>query len=149
MENLNQIIAANLKELRKKKGLSLEQVSVLTSISKSMLSQLERGEVNPTISTVYKLALGLKVPVTAFTASRPRPFTSSNKHQLSPLTGDDGRYRLYPILVSGNIRILRFLTWNLMKAVRWTATGRCSEPGSSLPSTAENSPWSLMTMHMF
>lgn len=97
MENLNQIIAANLKELRKKKGLSLEQVSVLTSISKSMLSQLERGEVNPTISTVYKLALGLKVPVTAFTASRPRPFTSSNKHQLSPLTGDDGRYRLYPI----------------------------------------------------
>ena len=25
MENLNQIIAANLKELRKKKGLSLEQ----------------------------------------------------------------------------------------------------------------------------
>ena len=73
MDHLNQLIAENLKEIRKGKGLSLEQVSSLTSISKSMLSQLERGEVNPTISTVYKLALGLKVPVTAFTANKPKP----------------------------------------------------------------------------
>ena len=56
MEHLNQIIAGNLKEIRKRKELSLEQASALTSISKSMLSQLERGEVNPTISTVYKLS---------------------------------------------------------------------------------------------
>ena len=60
MDHLNELIAENLKDIRKGKGLSLEQVSSLTTISKSMLSQLERGEVNPTISTVYKLALGLK-----------------------------------------------------------------------------------------
>ena len=71
MDHLNELIAENLKDIRKGKGLSLEQVSSLTTISKSMLSQLERGEVNPTISTVYKLALGLKVPVTAFTADKP------------------------------------------------------------------------------
>ena len=71
MDRLNELIAENLKDIRKGKGLSLEQVSSLTTISKSMLSQLERGEVNPTISTVYKLALGLKVPVTAFTADKP------------------------------------------------------------------------------
>ena len=59
MDRLNELIAENLKDIRKGKGLSLEQVSSLTTISKSMLSQLERGEVNPTISTVYKLALGL------------------------------------------------------------------------------------------
>lgn len=97
MENLNQIIAANLKEIRKHKGLNLEQTSSLTGISKSMLSQLERGEVNPTISTVYKLALGLKAPVTAFTADKPKPFSSSSKQDVAPLVGDNGRYRLYPI----------------------------------------------------
>ena len=32
-----------------RKRIELEQASALTSISKSMLSQLERGEVNPTI----------------------------------------------------------------------------------------------------
>lgn len=97
MENLNQLIAVNLKEIRKNKGLNLEQTSALTGISKSMLSQIERGEVNPTISTVYKLSLGLKVPVTAFTAAKPKPFTSSRKENIAPLTGDNGRYRLYPI----------------------------------------------------
>lgn len=97
MENLNQVIAANLKEIRKKKGLNLEQASSLTSISKSMLSQLERGEVNPTITTVYKLALGFKVPVTAFTTARPKPFTQNTKQNIQPLVGDQGRYRLYPI----------------------------------------------------
>ena len=97
MERLNQIIAENLKEIRKGKGLSLEQASALTSISKSMLSQLERGEVNPTISTVYKLSLGLKVPVTAFTLDKPKPFSKTGKSEVVPLSGDDGRYRLYPI----------------------------------------------------
>ena len=97
MENLNQIIACNLKDIRKKKGLNLEQTASLTSISKSMLSQLERGEVNPTISTVYKLSLGLKVPVTAFTAVRPMAFSKTGKKEVLPLTGDHGRYRLYPV----------------------------------------------------
>lgn len=97
MENLTQRIADNLKEIRKKRGLSLEQVSALTSISKSMLSQLERGEVNPTISTVYKLSLGLKVPVTAFTADKPLPFSKTGKAEVTPLSGDAGKYRLYPI----------------------------------------------------
>ena len=44
MDRLNELIAENLKDIRKGKGLSLEQVSSLTTISKSMLSQLERGE---------------------------------------------------------------------------------------------------------
>lgn len=96
MDNLNQLIAKNLKELRKQRGLNLEQVSELTTISKSMLSQLERGEVNPTISTVYKLSLGLKVPVTAFTVDAPLPFAKTGKADVTPLSSDDGRYRLYP-----------------------------------------------------
>ena len=97
MDNLNQLIAENLKDIRKSKGLSLEQTAALTTISKSMLSQIERSEVNPTISTVYKLALGLKVPVTSFTARKPMPFSKSNKGEVAPLIGDDGRYRLYPV----------------------------------------------------
>lgn len=97
MENLNHIIAGNLRDIRKRKELSLEQVSSLTSISKSMLSQLERGEVNPTISTVYKLSLGLKVPVTAFTADKPKPFSKTGKPKVTPLIGDEGKYRLYPV----------------------------------------------------
>lgn len=97
LDNLNAILASNLKKIRKSKSLNLEQTSHLTGISKSMLSQLERGEVNPTISTVYKLSLGLKVPVTAFTRPEASPFFQISKDELEPLSDDDGRYRLYPV----------------------------------------------------
>ncbi len=97
MDNLNAILASNLKKIRKGKSLNLEQTSQLTGISKSMLSQLERGEVNPTISTVYKLSLGLKVPVTAFTKAEAAPFFQISKDDLEPLSDDSGRYRLYPV----------------------------------------------------
>lgn len=97
MDNLNAILASNLKKIRKGKSLNLEQTSQLTGISKSMLSQLERGEVNPTISTVYKLSLGLKVPVTAFIRPEASPFFQISKDDLEPLSGDNGHYRLYPV----------------------------------------------------
>ena len=113
MDHLNELIAENLKDIRKGKGLSLEQVSSLTTISKSMLSQLERGEVNPTISTVYKLALGLKVPVTAFTADKPQPFFETGKKEVEPLAGEDTVF--IRSSVSGRDRILKSLTWNLMR----------------------------------
>ena len=88
MDRLNELIAENLKDIRKGKVLSQEQLSFLITFSKSMLSQLERGEVNPTISTVYKLALGLKVPVTAFTVDKPQPFFVTGKKKLDPLASD-------------------------------------------------------------
>lgn len=97
MNNLNLLISTNLKEIRKRKSLSLEQTASLTGISKSMLSQIERSEVNPTITTVYKLALGLKVPVTSFTAKKAEPFTRLSKNEIDPLVDDNGKYRLFPI----------------------------------------------------
>ena len=61
---LNEIIAANLNKLRTERNLSLGQLSGLSGISKVMLSQIEKGETNPTINTIWKIANGLKVPYT-------------------------------------------------------------------------------------
>ena len=65
MEHLNQLIGENLKRLRAEKALSLDAVAKLSGVSKSMLGQIERGEVNPTISTMWRIASGLKVSFTA------------------------------------------------------------------------------------
>ncbi|SFQ13797.1 transcriptional regulator, XRE family with cupin sensor [Lachnospiraceae bacterium XBB1006] len=102
MDTLTQRVAENFKEIRKKRELSLEQAAKLTGISKSMLSQLERGEVNPTITTVYKLSMGLKVPVTAFTSERMIPISQVSKQFIDPLTESDGKYRLYPLFNCGD-----------------------------------------------
>ncbi|MFS0763383.1 helix-turn-helix domain-containing protein [Peribacillus phoenicis] len=62
--NLNDIISANLKRLRTERNLSLGQLSELSGISKVMLSQIEKGGSNPTINTIWKIAIGLQVPYT-------------------------------------------------------------------------------------
>ena len=57
---LNQL-PARLKAARKDRGLSLEAVAKLSGVSRSMLSQIERGESSPTIATLLNLTRALQV----------------------------------------------------------------------------------------
>jgi XRE family transcriptional regulator, regulator of sulfur utilization len=59
---LNEVIAFNLRLLRTERNLSLGQLAEQSGVSKVMLSQMEKGESNPTINTIWKIANGLKVP---------------------------------------------------------------------------------------
>ena len=56
-------LGERLKEIRGNMGLSLEQVSALTGVSKTMLSQIESSKSIPTIATVFKISNGLKIKV--------------------------------------------------------------------------------------
>lgn len=44
---------------RAAKGLSLQDLSNLSGVSKGMISQIENGQVNPTLAIMWKLAAGL------------------------------------------------------------------------------------------
>lgn len=97
MDNLNLIFAQNLKRLREEKRLSLDNMAKLSGVSKSMLGQIERGEVNPTISTVWKISNGLKV---SFTTLMSRPEVDIEivyKEDIEPLTENEGKSRNYPV----------------------------------------------------
>ncbi|WP_298262183.1 XRE family transcriptional regulator [uncultured Litoreibacter sp.] len=54
-------LAERLKDTRKSKSLSLEALSSLAGVSKSMLSQIERGESSPTVATLLNLTRALNV----------------------------------------------------------------------------------------
>lgn len=54
-EPIHKKIGKNLQEIRKSRGLSLDQVSEMSGVSKGMLGQIERGESNPTISVLWKI----------------------------------------------------------------------------------------------
>ena len=64
MENINYSISKNLKQIRKEKGLTLEDLSEISGVSKSMLGEIERGSTNPTILVLWKIADGFKIPLT-------------------------------------------------------------------------------------
>ncbi|MGB0958964.1 MAG: helix-turn-helix domain-containing protein [Halocynthiibacter sp.] len=54
-------LPAKLKDARKAKGLSLEVIANLSGVSRSMVSQIERGESSPTIATLWNLTRALGV----------------------------------------------------------------------------------------
>lgn len=64
-------IAQNLKAHRTKLAWSLSQAAAETGVSKAMLGQIERGESSPTIATLWKIAKGFKLPLTAFLQDQP------------------------------------------------------------------------------
>lgn len=50
-----------LKDARQAQGLSLDAVARLSGVSRSMVSQIERGESSPTISTLWNLTRALQI----------------------------------------------------------------------------------------
>jgi transcriptional regulator with XRE-family HTH domain len=54
---------ANLKRLRKERGWSQERLAEESHLHMGHVSKIERGERNPGVRTVYKLAQGLSVSV--------------------------------------------------------------------------------------
>ncbi|WP_274917729.1 helix-turn-helix domain-containing protein [Streptomyces sp. WZ-12] len=65
------MLAANLRQLRTRQGLSLSELSRRSKIGKATLSQLESGTGNPTIETVFSLSRVLEVPISDLLDARP------------------------------------------------------------------------------
>lgn len=95
--DVNLVMAGNLKAIRESKKLSLDQVAKLTGVSKSMLGQIERGEVNPTISVVWKIANGLKISFTSLLDHAKSDVELVKKNDVAPLIEDKGRFINRPI----------------------------------------------------
>ncbi len=66
MGSMDLKIGEKLKSIRMARTLSLDDTAVLTGVSKPMLGQIERGQSVPTVTTLWKIATGLKTPLSAF-----------------------------------------------------------------------------------
>ena len=97
MEDIGIIIANNLKEIRKNRKLSLDKLSNLTGVSKSMLGQIERGKSNPTIQTVWKIAKGLKISLTSLIVPKESDTLIVREEHISPIVADEGKFKIYPV----------------------------------------------------
>lgn len=60
-EEITRVIGINLKRARLERGFSLDEVSARSSVSKSMLSDIERGRKCPTVAILYKICEGINV----------------------------------------------------------------------------------------
>lgn len=59
-------LGEKLKYYRQQRRLSLAELAARSGISKSLISQVERSVVNPSVATIRSLAKGLEIPVFLF-----------------------------------------------------------------------------------
>ena len=97
MDQMNVIVAKNIKRLREENKLSMDELAKLSGVSKSMLAQIERGDGNPTISTLWKISNGMKVPFDALTVRPKNPYEIVRTAELQPLLEDGGKVKNYSL----------------------------------------------------
>lgn len=63
-------VGVRLRELRDERKISMRGLATKSGLSANALSMIERGKTSPSVSTLYKLADALGVPITAFFGSQ-------------------------------------------------------------------------------
>ena len=95
--DINFAVSQNIKRAREEKKLTLDAAAAVTGVSRSMLAQIERGEANPTISVLWKIANGYKVSFTSLIERLPECASVIISSEVTPMVEDEGRYINYPV----------------------------------------------------
>ena len=98
MAEVDRNIADNLKRIRKARNLSLDMVSELTGVSKSMLGQIERGESNPTVTTIQKIVEGLKISFEQLLYNKAETVSIANIEEAPTVKESYGEYKIGTLL---------------------------------------------------
>ena len=118
-------LGKTIQRLRKAYNLSLSELAEQSGVAKSIISQIERNETNPTLATIWRLSQALDVSIERVLAtSDEEPFIQKSTRSDTPiLVSDDGKMRL---AIIGWIKTVEWLQW-------YDVT---SEPGGVLESEA-------------
>lgn len=117
-DDLSRDFGARVRKLRDAAGLTLEQLSQRSGVSRAMLSKVERGEKSPTIGIATRIAHSLQASLTDLVAGnipggavallrktdRPvfrDPQTGFERHIVSPATGGGRVELIYHALPPG------------------------------------------------
>lgn len=79
-------LAARVRDLRTQRGWSLERLSRLCGVSRSMLSQIERSEANPTVAVALAIATALGISLDELVVA------SAGRSPLQVIHADDPHY---------------------------------------------------------
>jgi transcriptional regulator with XRE-family HTH domain len=90
-------ISNTLKKTRFEKGLTLDETSNLTGVSKAMLGQIERAESTPTISILWKISTGLKISFSELLSTSNENNEAVNINQIEPVYESEDKMILYNV----------------------------------------------------
>ena len=103
-------LGKTIQRLRKAYNMSLGELSEQSGVAKSIISQIERNETNPTLSTVYRLSRALDTSIDE--VLRPESGEAFLDHQqrsgIPILESQDGLCRL---AIAGPLNLVDYIQW--------------------------------------
>ena len=90
-------IGSVIKRVRFERSLTLDEASNLTGVSKAMLGQIERGESIPTITILWKISTGLKIPFSELLGNENNDCEAISIEDIEPVYESDGKMILYNV----------------------------------------------------
>lgn len=104
MENISLKIGERLKEIRQLRQMTLDDVAKITGVSKPMLGQIERGQSSPTIHTLWKIATGLKIPLSTLCKQQEADYTVVQLDERDAISEEEGAMKAYPLFPYDPVR---------------------------------------------
>jgi len=97
-------LGEKLREIRTLRGLQQQELAAKAGLTASLISQVERSRLSPSIATLRKLAQVLDVPVSQLFEERPNGKITILPRQDQPVLRFDGSSEQWAVLASGLVR---------------------------------------------
>jgi XRE family transcriptional regulator, regulator of sulfur utilization len=123
-------VGEQIQRLRSERGMTLDELSRVAGVSKSMLSEIERDKANPTIAVAWRLtnALGVSLDQLFAAQKAPESISVAGPHDIPTLDGHDAKYQLRvwgPIELAG-----KFEWYELTLQAGGALVSNAHEPGT-------------------
>ncbi|MBM4321186.1 MAG: helix-turn-helix domain-containing protein [Deltaproteobacteria bacterium] len=89
---LAQRVSKNLRERRKARGMSLDELSQACGVSRAALSQIETCKTNPTVGVLWKIAVGLGIPFAELVGEPRTGVSILRRADVQPLLSRDRKF---------------------------------------------------------
>lgn len=121
-------VATTLRERRKARAMSLDQLATASGVSRAALSQIETLKSNPSLSVLWKIAVGLQIPFSELLGDAGPAVNLLRRSDAQVLRSTDGRLESRPISPAGFSRELE--VYELRLAGRSTHTAEAHAAGT-------------------
>ena len=121
-------VAVNLKDKRKDRGMSLDELAQASGVSRAALSQIESCKSNPSLSVLWKIAVGLQIPFSELLGESGPTVNLLRRGDTQVLRSADGRMESRPATPAGLSRSLE--VYELRLQARSTHSSEAHAPGT-------------------
>jgi transcriptional regulator with XRE-family HTH domain len=125
---LGRRVADHLRERRKARGMSLDDLARSSGVSRAALSQVETCKSNPTVGLLWKIAVGLGVPFAELIGEKRTGATVLRRNDAQVLRSLDGKLESRPLSPAGSSPMVEL--YELRLAARATHASEPHAPGT-------------------